>query len=319
MPKQPAKHPPSLPSPGQVFGSTVPEALDIAGRTFAAQPSLPPDAEPSPGHGSLDGRRRLGGAFAIALDRIRPDPQQPRRRLESGAQRELTDSVRRLGILQPITVRYLEADDVYQVVTGERRFHAAREAGFSEIPCWVQSPKQKEILLHQIVENWQRLDMHPYDLADALVRLRDANGYTQQDLARETGKSKGEISKLLALLQIDPDVQKVAREDQTGHITRGHLYAVRDLPPADQLSLIQKVQQEPITVAEIETLAARRTEALSGRARRGAPVSHHRFPTSQAVVSVTFRKRDVTAKDILSALDEARLQVQPPAADRDAR
>ena len=72
------------------------------------------------------------------------------------------------------------------------------EAGLAEIPCWVQSPKEDEVLQHQIVENWQRLDMHPYDLADALARLRDANSYSQRDLARETGKSEVEISKLLA-------------------------------------------------------------------------------------------------------------------------
>ena len=120
-------------------------------------------------HGSLDGRRRLGGAFAIACDRIRPDPTQPRRRLDTDAQKELNASVERLGILQPITVRYVEAEDVYRIITGERRYHAACAAGLPEIPCWVQSPKEDEVLLHQIVENWQRLDMHPFDLADALA------------------------------------------------------------------------------------------------------------------------------------------------------
>ena len=89
----------------------------------------------------------------------------------------------------------------------------------------MQDLKEDQVLQHQIVENWQRLDMHPFDLADALARLRDANGYSQQDLARETGKSEGEISKLLAILDLDPAVQKAAREDQSGRITRRHLYA----------------------------------------------------------------------------------------------
>ena len=265
MPRHSARHAPAIPSPDTPFGSTVPEVLEVAGRTFAEEAVLPLGTEAAPVQGSLDGRRRLGGAFAIALDRIRPDPSQPRKRLDTDAQREINDSVKRLGILQPITVRYIEAEDTYQIITGERRFHAATAAGFTEIPCWVQSPKEKEVLLHQIVENWQRLDMHPYDLADALARLRDANGYTQQDLARETGKSKGEISKLLSLLEVDPEVQKVAREDRTGRITRGHLYAIRGLPPGEQLSLVQKAQQEPITVAEMETLVARKVEGLSGR------------------------------------------------------
>jgi len=257
----------------------------------------------------LEGRRRLGGAFAIARDRIRPDPNQPRRRFDTDAQNELNDSVRRLGILQPITVRFLEAESIYQVIAGERRYHAACKAGLSEIPCWVQEPKEKDVLLHQIVENWQRLDMHPYDLADALARLCDSNGYTQRDLARETGKSEGEISKLLSLLDLDPGVQKVAREDITGRFSRRHLYALRTLPVQEQRSLMERAQKEAVTAEQMEQLASDRTRALRGRKRRGAPVSHHRFSTSRALVSVTFRKKDVTTNDLLAALNEARAQV----------
>ena len=165
----------------------------------------------------------------IALDRICPDPAQPRKNLDTKAQQELTAAVKRHGILQPITVRYIESDNIYQIITGERRYHAAREAGLMEIPCWVQTLKNEDVLLQQIVENWQRADLHPYDLADALARLRDANGYTQKDLARATGKSEGEISKLLAILELDPAVQKAARQDETGRITKRHLYAVAKL------------------------------------------------------------------------------------------
>jgi ParB family chromosome partitioning protein len=291
-------------------GKLVEAALSKAGQTFSSPPALPlPDDSPPPA--SLEGRRRLGGAFAIARDRVRPDPNQPRHRFDTDAQKEINDSVKRLGIIQPITVRFIEADGIYQVITGERRYHAACEAGLSEIPCWVQEPKEKDVLLHQIVENWQRLDMHPYDLADALARLRDANGYSQRDLARETGKSEGEISKLLAILDLDPAVQKVAREDVNGRFTRRHLYALRDLPPQEQLSFIHRAQRETIPAADMEEMAAKRKEALTGRRRRGAPVSHHRFSTSQALVSITFRKKDVSAEDILSALNEARAQVTP--------
>lgn len=220
--------------------------------------------------------------------------------------------MKRLGILQPITVRYVETENVYRIITGERRYHAAREAGVAEIPCWVQSPKENEVLLHQIVENWQRLDMHPYDLADALARLRDANSHSQRDLARETGKSEGEISKLLALLDLDPAVQKVARDDQTGRISRRHLYAIRALPAERQLALLRRAQQEAMTAIDMEQLAARETGGAASQRRRGAPVSHHRFSTSQATVSLTFRKNDVTTEDILGALDEVRCRFSSP-------
>lgn len=285
--------------------------MSKASETFGSTPALPlPEQSPTPA--SLEGRHRLGGAFAIARDRIRPDPNQPRRRLDTEAQKELADSVKRLGILQPITVRYIESDRIYQIIAGERRYQAACDAQLSEIPCWVQEPKEKDVLLHQIVENWQRLDMHPYDLADALARLRDANGYTQKDLARETGKSNGEISKLLALLDLAPTVQKIAREDTEGRFTRRHLYAIRSLPAPEQLRLVERAQKESVTAEAMEKLAAERTQALRGLRRRGAPVSHHRFSTSQALVSVTFRKKDVTTKDIVAALEEARFQASTP-------
>ena len=109
-------------------GKLVEAALSKADQTFTSSPALPlPDDSPPPA--SLEGRRRLGGAFAIARDRIRPDPNQPRRRFDTEAQKELNDSVQRLGILQPITVRFIEADGIYQVIAGERRYHAACEAG----------------------------------------------------------------------------------------------------------------------------------------------------------------------------------------------
>src|SRR5207247_2425414 len=83
----------------------------------------------------------------------RPPPAQPRRRLEEQSLAELTASVERLGILQPITVRYLEGEDVYQIISGERRYQAAKGLGMATIPCWVKTPKAEEVLVHQIVEN----------------------------------------------------------------------------------------------------------------------------------------------------------------------
>ncbi len=221
------------------------------------------------------------------------------------------------GILQPITVRYLESHNLYQIITGERRYQAAKEAGLREIPCWIQTPKDKDVLVHQIVENWQRLDMHPYDLADALARLRDVNGYSQKQIAEATAKSEGEISKILAILDLDPAVQKLGREDTTGRITKRHLYAVRTLPAADQRSLIEKVRQDRLSADETEHLVTRKLETTRGIARPGAPVSYHRYKTDHATVSLTFRQKNVTTDDILAALDEARLNAAAFPADPD--
>ena len=223
--------------------------------------------------------------------------------------------MKRLGILQPITVRFLESENIYQIITGERRYHAAKEAPLKEIPCWIQTPKEEDVLLHQIVENWQRLDMHPFDLADALARLRDANGLSQKEIAQATGKSEGEISKILSLLDLDAEVQKLAREDDTGSVTKRHLYAVKPLPPDQQQTLIRKVQSEGITADETEELAEKEFRKLRSEPRRGAPVSQKRFRTTYATVSFVFRKKDVTREDVLEALGEVQAQVRPPETD----
>lgn len=146
---------------------------------FASRPPLPLES-PGGSPAMLVDQHRLAGAFFITLEHIRPDPQQPRKTLDPKKQRELKDSVRRLGILQPISVRYVANEETYLIIAGERRFLAAQAAGLAEVPCWVQRLKDNEILVHQIVENWQRADLHPFDLADALALLRDGNGYTQK-------------------------------------------------------------------------------------------------------------------------------------------
>jgi len=147
----------------------------------------------------------------MPLDRIRPDPNQPRKRIPPEYLAELTETVKRHGILQPITLRYAEGDDVYIILSGECRYTAAKAAGLETIPVWVKTPKSEEILLHQIVENWTRSDLNPFELADSLSQIRDANGYNQSQLANVTGKNKSEVSRLLSLLDLNPDVQLLAR------------------------------------------------------------------------------------------------------------
>lgn len=260
----------------------------------------------------MEGRQRLTGAFLIEIHRIQPDPAQPRKNLDTQAQRELTDSIRQIGILQPITVRYLEKQDVYQVITGERRFQAARSLELPSIPCWLQTPKNEDILLHQLVENWQRSDLHPYELADALALLRDANGYSQKRLSELTGKPENEISRLLSLLKLDPGVQKQTRAAEPGTFTKRHLTAVAQLPAPQQEPLIVKIQERHLTAEDTEKVV-KETKRQQGTKPRGAPFGQRmRYQTSKAWVTLSFRRRNVTVDDILAALDEVRELVTKP-------
>jgi ParB family chromosome partitioning protein len=260
---------------------------------------------------ALQGRRRLTGAFQIEIGRIRPDSAQPRRTFDPQSQEELVASIRRIGLLQPITVRYLEAEDIYQIIAGERRYQACRTAGLTELPCWVQSPKAQDILLHQIVENWQRADLNPYELADALATLRDANGYSQKDLAKETGKPESEISRLLSLLKLEEQVQQTARADQSGTLTKRHLFAVAQLPAPEQVDVLRSIQEKQLTAQETERVVKEKRSIASGRKTRGTPLVHRlRYRTARAVVTLDFRKRTIEHADIFAALDEVRRQVE---------
>lgn len=282
-----------------------------AARTFADEPSLPLNPDAALEASALQGRRRLSGAFAIEIARIRPDPTQPRKNLDTEKQRQLTASVRRLGVLQPITVRFIEADSVYQIISGERRYQAAKQAGLMEIPCWVQTPKNEDILLHQIVENWQRADLEPFELAEALACLRDARGFTQKQLAEETGKPESEISRLLSLLKLDPQVQQQAQESTPGTFTKRHLTAIAQLPQEDQQEVMIAVQDRKLTALETERTVQEQKARRRGTKTRGAPAAHvRRFLTSLAMVTITCRKKQITDAEILVALDEVRAQVE---------
>lgn len=257
----------------------------------------------------MAGRRRLSGAFLIDINRIEPDPDQPRRRIDPSHLEELTKSVKRLGVLQPITVRYIEEKDSYRIIAGECRYTASKQAGMKELPCWVKNPKADEVLLEQIVENWQRQDLDPFDLADSLAILRDANKLTQQDLVERTGKSKGEVSKLLSILSLDPQVQRDARDDTTGRITKRHLYSLSRIPAQKQLEVLKRVRRDELSATDTERLVLRMQGSRDKPKKRGAPVTTRRFATKDATVVLTYRKKDVSDTDLLTTLREVRSQI----------
>lgn len=282
-------------------------AAHTASEAFSAKPLIPSVSSPlsSP---SQQGKRRLNGAFYISIDRIEPDPDQPRKKIDSQKVVELTASIRELGVLLPISVRYIADIDRYRIIAGENRYRAAKQAGLEEIPCWERTPEQNQVLLEQVVENWIRSDLPPFDLADALGVLRDANGYTQVQLAKTTGKSQGEISKMLGILELDPEVQSLAREDTTGLITRRHLHAIREFPVDRQIKLLAGVKDGRYTAEALETLCANQRRNLSNSGRK--PNWQRRtFKTRHATVSFQFRKPEVDGHDIIEALQEIKRQV----------
>lgn len=233
---------------------------------------------------------------------VLPDPEQPRQKFDELEMIELTSSIKGRGIKQPLTVRWNVTAQKYMVIDGGRRHEAARRLKLEALPCWVQHGDRQDILIDQIVHNWQRANLRPYETADALARLRDEFGLTQKDLCRVTGKPKSEISKLLALHdKVDPDVQKLARNDAGGKLTKRHLYNISKLKSDQQRELAAQIQDQNLNALETERLVD--SKSPSDKTKRksieeGLPARQQRFFTPEADVLITFRSAGFTRADV---------------------
>jgi ParB family chromosome partitioning protein len=255
------------------------------------------------------GRSRLKGAFLIPVDRIRPDPAQVRKSFNPASLEEFAQSIREVGILQPIAVRYDEASEAYVIISGERRYRAALLAKLSEIPCLVREPGQDRVLLHQISENWQRENVDPVELGRALAGLQEAYQYTLNDLVRLTGKGKGEISKHLAIAgRVDPTVQAAAQAEPKS-LTKRHLYTLSKLKPEDQREVAKQVRERRLNVQDTEELAERKRLQAAGVTRHRPTTITHRFDTHHGLVIVRTKRGHSGSDHVLAALKEAGRQL----------
>lgn len=247
----------------------------------------------------------------IQRNQIVPDPEQPRKDFDEAELQELTESIRNRAIKQPLTVRWSVQDSRYMIIDGGRRYEAAVRLGLDELPCWIQQGDRKDILIDQIVHNWQRSSLRPWETADALARLRDEFQLSQRELSEVTGKPKSEISKLLALHdKVTPEVQTLARSDTDNPLTKRHLYNISKLPTEQQLPMAQRIQSESLNALGTEQLIdsiSPKAKASSTKAIKkstGIAARQRRFKTKTADVLMTFRHASVTQDDILAVLSE---------------
>ena len=164
-----------------------------------------------------------------AIDRIRPNPRQPRADFDEAALNELAASIRAQGILQPLLVRP-DGDGGYELVAGERRLRAARLAGLREVPIVVREVSDRESLELALIENIQRDDLSPLEEAAAYQRLLDDFGHTQEEIAARVGKSRPAIANALRLLRLP---EPIKRELARGRLTAGHARVLLSLDTAD--------------------------------------------------------------------------------------
>ena len=148
----------------------------------------------------------------IPVDKIRPNPDQPRKVL--GDLRELTDSIKEKGVLEPLLVRFMPRDDCYHIISGERRYHASRAAGLREVPCIEKIADDAETLELALIENLQRKDLTPFEEADGLQRLAEHFDYTHDDIAKKIAKARSSVTETMSLRVIPEALRKLCIEQR---------------------------------------------------------------------------------------------------------
>ncbi|MEM6288724.1 MAG: ParB/RepB/Spo0J family partition protein [Bacteroidota bacterium] len=230
---------------------------------------------------NFEERRRLAGRIAeVDIEAIRPNPYQPRKDFDEAALDELAASIGQLGIVQPLTVRAIEGDR-YELISGERRLRASRRAGLRRVPAYVREADTEAILEMAIVENVQREDLNPIEVALGYQRLMEEVGLTQEAVAEKVGKSRPTIANVLRLLKLPARVQASLRE---GALSAGHARALVGLDDeAAMLALHREIVDDGLSVREVE----RRTKAL----REGTPASGRTTPASGTADALPERDR----------------------------
>jgi ParB family chromosome partitioning protein len=203
--------------------------------------------------------------FRCALDKIQPQRAQPRRHFDADALEELAGSIREHGLLEPLVVRRLSNTDQFEIIAGERRWRAAQKAGLREVLVVVRDVSSKDAFELALIENVQREDLDAIEFAEALQRLVDEHGYTQDSLAQRVGKDRSTIANALRLLKLPADIRERV---VNGELSEGHARALLGAP--DQRTLImlaEKVIRGHLNVRQTEELvrSSKRDKQTDGK------------------------------------------------------
>jgi ParB family chromosome partitioning protein len=230
----------------------------------------------------------------VPIDQLDPNPDQPRQAM--GDLSELISSVGEKGIIEPLVVRQRGAR--YQLIAGERRYHAAVQAGLHELPVVVRDVDETEMLELALVENIQRKDLTPFEEGEALHSLAQRCGYTHEDLAKRLGKSRTSITESLSLHGMPPEVRKICR---LANITQKSvlLQIVRQGDPQKMLALVEKIASQGGATREQV-----RKETQKPKAGRPKAYTFNFRPESKAFnLRLSFNKRSASKDEIITALE----------------
>lgn len=261
-----------------------------------------------------------GDILLIPASLIEPNPFQPRLSFDPEALAELAESIRTLGLIQPITVRRIKGGDKYQIISGERRFRASQAAGMTTIPAYIRETDDQGMLEMAIVENLQRRDLDPIETALGFQRLIDECSLTQEQMAARVGMKRASVTNYLRLLRL-PD--KVQHDLKVGLLSVGHAKVILGVEdPAVQEYLCDAVIREDLSVRALEERVKKLSRAAKPAGEPESPdlpesyyrilehmgryfgdnISLKRSPSGKGSITVRFES-DAEMERFLSALD----------------
>lgn len=193
----------------------------------------------------------VGNIIEVSIEDIYPNPNQPRTHFDEKALSELAESIKSLGVIQPITVR--KDGNRFEIISGERRYRASKMAGLATIPAYIRLVDDQVLLEMALVENIQREDLDAIEVALTYQRLLEEIGLTQESLSQRVGKERSTITNSIRLLKLNPDIQRAIRN---GEISAGHGRAILGLEEEElQKQLLKKILTEKLNVRQAEDWA----------------------------------------------------------------
>jgi ParB family chromosome partitioning protein len=254
----------------------------------------------------------------IDLGSVEPDPSQPRAAM--GDLSELIASVEDKGVLEPILVRphpdsLSSGKPRYRIISGERRYHAAVEAGLSQVPAIEMDVEEEEALEIALVENLQRKDLTPFEEGEGYRQLAEKHGYTHEDIAQAVGKSRTVITESLALLEMPAEVRNAA--GALGVNAKSSLIEIVKLcdRPEEMIYLLEQVATRGLSRDDLRAVARSRTKSGSAAGKSSKPRSKpytfkFKSPDKTFNLSLSFRRSTVDRDDLISALEEILQQLR---------
>jgi ParB family chromosome partitioning protein len=248
----------------------------------------------------------------IPVDQIRPNPDQPRKAL--GDLRELSESIREKGVLEPLLVRFVLREDCYYIISGERRYHASRAAGLREVPCIEKMADDAETLEIALIENIQRKDLTPFEEADGLHRLATQFEYTHEDVARKIGRARSSVTETLSLRNIPESLRKKCVEH--GIISKSLLLQIARQPTEKKMiEMMHRIMQGGLTRDE----ARRERRDEQGGPQRPRPFLFQFEPENESFkFRIQFKKSHVTRDELIVTLRAILSQLEGSSSEADS-